>query len=216
MRASLRALTPRTITDPATLREELQRVRAQGWCLLDQELEVGVRSIAFPLHDANQKVVGAANASAHVARVPLEHMREHYVPALRQCAAERDRDLASPGDNTTQIMDDRGTQSCRGRWPATPYGATKKVTGVLSPIRPMNSSVTADMPASGNSPCLGIGPVLRRVEPHRTPDDFGWLPEVLGPGVVKDWVLSWSVLRAEAEWVSGGVGEDPERPCAAG
>ncbi len=93
-RASLRALTPRTITDPAALREEVQRVRVQGWCLLDQELEEGVRSVAFPLHDAEQKVVGAANASAHGARVPLEQMREHYVPALRQCAAEIDRDLA--------------------------------------------------------------------------------------------------------------------------
>jgi IclR family pca regulon transcriptional regulator len=92
--AKLRALTSRTIADAAELREEIQRVRQQGWCLLDQELEEGVRSIAFPLHDADRKVVAAANASAHGARVALDEMREKYVPALRACAAQIDRDLA--------------------------------------------------------------------------------------------------------------------------
>jgi len=92
--ATLRALTSRTITDPAELRAELHLVRQQGWCLLDQELEEGVRSIAFPLHDADQKVVAAANASAHGARVRLDEMRERYVPALQECAAQIDRDLA--------------------------------------------------------------------------------------------------------------------------
>jgi len=91
---TFRALTSQTITDASELREEIQRVRVQGWCLLDQELEEGVRSIAFPLHDADQKVVAAANASAHGARVALEEMRERYVPALRECAAQIDRDLA--------------------------------------------------------------------------------------------------------------------------
>ena len=91
---TFRALTSRTITDAGELREEIQQVRVQGWCLLDQELEEGVRSIAFPLHDADQKVVAAANASAHGARVALEEMRERYVPALRECAAQIDRDLA--------------------------------------------------------------------------------------------------------------------------
>jgi IclR family pca regulon transcriptional regulator len=91
---TLRALTSRTITDAEELRTEIHQVRQQGWCLLDQELEEGVRSIAFPLHDADQKVVAAANASAHGARVALEEMRETYVPALRECAAQIDRDLA--------------------------------------------------------------------------------------------------------------------------
>jgi IclR family pca regulon transcriptional regulator len=91
---TFRPLTSKTITDAAGLREEIQRVRVQGWCLLDQELEEGVRSIAFPLHDADQKVVAAANASAHGARVGLDEMRERYVPALRECAAQIDRDLA--------------------------------------------------------------------------------------------------------------------------
>ncbi len=93
-RATLTALTPRTITDKDALREEILQVRRQGWCLLDQELEQGVRSIAFPLHDADHRVVAAANASAHATRVGIEEMREKYIPALRACAAQIDRDLA--------------------------------------------------------------------------------------------------------------------------
>lgn len=93
-RTELKPLTSRTIVDRDKLRLEVVRVRAQGWSLIDGELEEGVRSIAFPLHDADQKVVAAANASAHGARVPLEQLRERYVPALRECAAQIDRDLA--------------------------------------------------------------------------------------------------------------------------
>lgn len=93
-RTTLEPLTSRTITDPTRLREEIMRVRSQGWCLLDQELEIGVRSVAFPLHDADYRVVAAVNASAHGARVPLDTMRKEYVPALRDCAARIDKDLA--------------------------------------------------------------------------------------------------------------------------
>ena len=45
-------LTPMTVTNQQGLRLALDQVREQGWCLLDQELEVGVRSVAVPLHDS--------------------------------------------------------------------------------------------------------------------------------------------------------------------
>lgn len=92
-RVELLALTHRTVTDRAALRKEVQQVRKQGWCLLDQELEVGVRSVAFPLHNSAGQVIAAVNASAHAARVPLERLRSEFVPALADCARSIDADL---------------------------------------------------------------------------------------------------------------------------
>lgn len=93
-RADLQARTFQTITDPARLREELLRVREQGWCLLDQELEDGVRSIAVPVHDAEDRVVAAINTSAHATRVQLEELHDVFLPALQRCAEQIDLDLA--------------------------------------------------------------------------------------------------------------------------
>ncbi|MET0188829.1 MAG: IclR family transcriptional regulator C-terminal domain-containing protein, partial [Pseudonocardia sediminis] len=45
------ALTDRTLADPAALRAVLDGVRADGVCVVDQELEAGLRSIAVPVHD---------------------------------------------------------------------------------------------------------------------------------------------------------------------
>lgn len=93
--ADLHRRTGRTITDEKSLREELNRVRHQGWCLLDQELEEGVRSVAVPTHDASGRVVAAINTSAHATRVTLQTLREEFLPLLRACADKIDSDLAS-------------------------------------------------------------------------------------------------------------------------
>lgn len=63
-RADLRALTPRTLHEPAALRRELARVREQGWALVDQELERGLTSIAAPIVDGRGATVAALNVSA--------------------------------------------------------------------------------------------------------------------------------------------------------
>ncbi|HEY0359089.1 MAG TPA: IclR family transcriptional regulator C-terminal domain-containing protein, partial [Mycobacteriales bacterium] len=64
-RTELRRLTPKTITSPKALAAELARVRAQGWSLVDQELEEGLRAIAAPIRDRSGRVVASANVSAH-------------------------------------------------------------------------------------------------------------------------------------------------------
>ncbi|MDO8390205.1 MAG: IclR family transcriptional regulator [Actinomycetota bacterium] len=92
--ANLAARTDRTITDRDELRAELIRVREQGWCLLDQELEDGVRSVAIPVRDASGRVVAAINASAHATRVTIETLREEVLPRLQGCAVQIDLDLA--------------------------------------------------------------------------------------------------------------------------
>jgi IclR family transcriptional regulator, KDG regulon repressor len=63
------ALTPRTITDPDVLRDELDRIRRRGWSEAVEEREVGVASIAVPIRDAGGEVVAALSIGAPTARL---------------------------------------------------------------------------------------------------------------------------------------------------
>ena len=83
---ALEALTERTITDPAALREVIGEVRAQGWALVDQELELGLRSVAAPIQDGEGRTVAAMNVSAAASRVPLSKLREEILPHLLSTA----------------------------------------------------------------------------------------------------------------------------------
>jgi IclR family transcriptional regulator, pca regulon regulatory protein len=90
---TLAPLTERTIVDRDRLRTEVERTRTRGWCLVDQEFEAGVRSIAVPVHDAAGRVVAAVNTSAHATRVPLTTLQKSFLPKLRDCAAAIDAEL---------------------------------------------------------------------------------------------------------------------------
>jgi len=89
----LRGLTRATVTSTATLRAELARVRAQGWALVDQELEEGLRAIAAPIRDRDGRVVAAANVSAHASRTTTEGVRRDLLPPLLATAARIEADL---------------------------------------------------------------------------------------------------------------------------
>ncbi len=78
-----RALTPHTVTDPAALGAILDKVAAQGHCLVDQELELGLVSLAVPLVNSRGAVVAAFNLSAQVQRIPAETMMERFLPQLQ-------------------------------------------------------------------------------------------------------------------------------------
>jgi IclR family pca regulon transcriptional regulator len=93
----LRAFTPKTITDPDRLRAELDRVRAQGWALVDEELEQGLRSMATPIHDPEGRVVAGVNVSAHISRGSSETVRSELLAELLKTAALIEEDLASGG-----------------------------------------------------------------------------------------------------------------------
>ena len=94
-RADLAPLTGRTLHDAATLRAELDRVHAQGWALVDQELEAGLRSVAAPLRDGEDRVVAAVNVSTSAQLQP--ELPEAYVDAVVAAARAISADLASAG-----------------------------------------------------------------------------------------------------------------------
>jgi len=89
----MRRLTPKTVTTPSALRAELARVRAQGFAMVDQELEEGLRSAAAPIRDRAGRVIASLNISAHASRTSLETMRRTLVPPLLAAAARISADI---------------------------------------------------------------------------------------------------------------------------
>jgi IclR family transcriptional regulator, pca regulon regulatory protein len=92
-RVELHRLSSHTVRTPAALRREVARVRAQGWAMVDQELEEGLRSIAAPVRDRSGHVVAAANVSTHAARWSAEAVRAELLPALQATTARIEADL---------------------------------------------------------------------------------------------------------------------------
>ncbi len=82
--SDLKANTIHTITGVEDLMAELARVRTQGYAIIDQELEIGLRSIAVPLENARGRVVAALNIGAPAAAVPVEDMAALLLPAMRE------------------------------------------------------------------------------------------------------------------------------------
>jgi len=82
-----KANTLLTKTDPDTLLDELSKVRKQGFALIDQELEIGLRSIAVPLENARGRTVAALNIGAPAAHAAAGEMVERYLPAMREVQA---------------------------------------------------------------------------------------------------------------------------------
>jgi len=85
-RTSAKALTPKTITDKRVLREIVMNVRSEGFAMTDEELELGLRSIAVPVKTRNCRVVASMNIGVHSARVSAAEMIHRYLPVLHENA----------------------------------------------------------------------------------------------------------------------------------
>jgi IclR family pca regulon transcriptional regulator len=94
-RVRLDRLTSHTVPTPAALRSELARIRAEGYAIVDQELEDGLRAVAAPIRDRTGRVVGAVNISVQAARASLEAMRRNLLPPLLATTALIDADLSA-------------------------------------------------------------------------------------------------------------------------
>ncbi len=94
-RHPLVAHTERTLTDADALKGELARVRRQGWCVVDQELEEGLVSLAAPIRDRTGRAIAAMNVSGQAARTPAAQMVERFLPRLQSAAAQISQMLSS-------------------------------------------------------------------------------------------------------------------------
>lgn len=85
-RGPLPARTPRTPTGRSEIVERIKRARHDGYAVTDEELEVGLRSIAVPVINSRRQVVAAMSVSAFAARVSLDDMVMTFLPPLREHA----------------------------------------------------------------------------------------------------------------------------------
>ena len=79
---------PNTVTDPAAFRDELERIRAAGISVNDEELAYGLRSIAAPIHSHSGEVLAAVNLAVHRTMVSMEELIEQFGPAVTQAAED--------------------------------------------------------------------------------------------------------------------------------
>jgi IclR family pca regulon transcriptional regulator len=80
--------TERTIVTVDKLRPVLRLVLRNGYSIVDQELELGLRSMAVPIQNPSGKVVAAVNVGAHAQRVSNQDMLNKFLPHLRAAAQE--------------------------------------------------------------------------------------------------------------------------------
>ena len=86
-------LTSRTIADPFALRAELTTIREQGWALVDQELEEGLRSVAAPIRDTEGRAIAAVNVSTHAGRRSVAEVIDDLLEPLLRTALAIEADL---------------------------------------------------------------------------------------------------------------------------
>ena len=89
------ARTKHTVTDMAELSARIALVRRQGWCLINQELEEGLVSIAAPITNRAGQTVAALNISGQANRTSARVMHDSMLPALLAAAQDISRLLGA-------------------------------------------------------------------------------------------------------------------------
>lgn len=82
-RQTLQPITPHTITDTDRLRGEIAQVRERGWCAVDQEFELGLRTLSVPLRNYAGDTLVALNVSVHATRRSMDDLIHECLPRLR-------------------------------------------------------------------------------------------------------------------------------------
>jgi IclR family pca regulon transcriptional regulator len=83
---TLTKFTPNTVTSKVQLRSMLEEVRRQGWSIVDQELEVGLRSLSVPVRDGSDQIVAALNVCCPSTRISLDEMKTRILAITLEAA----------------------------------------------------------------------------------------------------------------------------------
>ena len=78
--------TEKSITDRKKLAAEIARIAQAGFAIVDEELEIGLRSIAVPIRDSSRRIVAAINVSTQSSRFTAAEMEREILPHLLQAA----------------------------------------------------------------------------------------------------------------------------------
>jgi IclR family pca regulon transcriptional regulator len=96
-RIEIEPLTSRTVKDEHDLRDAIASAARQGYAMVDQELEEGLRSAAVPIHNAHGEVSAALNVSVHASRASMTALRREFLPHALEAAAAIEEDLRGAG-----------------------------------------------------------------------------------------------------------------------
>jgi IclR family transcriptional regulator, pca regulon regulatory protein len=96
-RIDIQPLTARTVKDHKSLREAIAASGRQGFAMVDQELEEGLRSAAVPIRDAYGEVTAALNVSVHASRASMTALRREFLPHAIEAAEAIEDDLRGGG-----------------------------------------------------------------------------------------------------------------------
>jgi IclR family transcriptional regulator, pca regulon regulatory protein len=97
-RIEFAARGPNTIVEPEAFSRELERVRAQGFAINDEELAYGLRSIAAPVLDREGRAAAGINLAAHSSMVSMDELVARLSPAVCRTAADVSRHLGYRAD----------------------------------------------------------------------------------------------------------------------
>jgi IclR family pca regulon transcriptional regulator len=87
-RAPIQRHTQHTLTGKERLRQAIELASEQGYAVVDQELEIGLRSIAVPVRDSNGRVVAAINAGTQAHRISVAELEKRFLPVLAAAASQ--------------------------------------------------------------------------------------------------------------------------------
>ncbi len=80
--AKLEKLTEHTVTSKVELRSLVDETRRQGWCIVDQELELGLMSISVPIRTQSGEIIAALNLCGPTSRTTMEELRTRFLGEL--------------------------------------------------------------------------------------------------------------------------------------
>ncbi|MEX0732127.1 MAG: IclR family transcriptional regulator C-terminal domain-containing protein [Aquisalimonadaceae bacterium] len=75
--------TEYTVTDPELLKSALRQAREQGYAIVDQELEIGLRAIGVPVRNASGQLIAAVGVSTQSHRIPIAELEQRILPVIR-------------------------------------------------------------------------------------------------------------------------------------
>ena len=81
------ARTPRTLTSPSAVFGEIRAARSAGYAISDEELEIGMRSLAIPVHDSQGTIIAALSVSVFAARASCDDLRTRFLAVLTRSLA---------------------------------------------------------------------------------------------------------------------------------
>lgn len=103
-RIRLEHLTSRTVSDLERLRAIIELTRRQGFALVDQELEDGLRTVGVPIRDPAGGVTAALAIPVHASMQSVDALKEDLVPALRATADEIEADLLALSGSAPPVV----------------------------------------------------------------------------------------------------------------